>query len=182
MRGHQNLNRLVYFVAVVDAGSFTAAGERVGPPQAVGSQQIAKLESEVGATLLVRTSRSLRPTAAGRAFHTRCAAILRDSETAFGELAQHAQTPVGRLRLTAPFDYGEAVVAPALATFATKYPACQIELELSDHTLDMEGRHIDMAIHVGWLRDSARQARKVGAFRQLLVCGAGLAERVRAMT
>ncbi|EJL27379.1 transcriptional regulator [Caulobacter sp. AP07] len=175
----RNLNRLIYFVTVVDAGSFTAAAERLGLTKAVVSQHIAKLEQEVGATLLLRTSRSLRPTEAGRTFHARCAAILRDSEEAFGELAQAARTPAGMLRLTAPFDYGAAVVAPALAEFVRRYPACEVDLQLSDRTLDMGAARIDMAIHVGWLSDSRLQARRVGSFRQILVCGPAFAQQVR---
>ena len=117
-----NLNRLAYFAAVVDAGSFTAAAGRLGITKAVVSQQVARLEEEVGTTLLVRTTRKVRPTEAGRVFHARCASILREAEDAFGELSQVATTPTGTLRITAPFDYGISRVVPAITQFADKFP------------------------------------------------------------
>ncbi|CAH2407491.1 hypothetical protein MES4922_70004 [Mesorhizobium ventifaucium] len=67
-----NLNRLAYFAAVVDAGSFTRAAERLGITKAVVSQQVARLERDVGTTLLIRTTRRVHPTEAGRTFHARC--------------------------------------------------------------------------------------------------------------
>eukprot|EP01032_Pedospumella_encystans_P006910 gene6910-8286_t len=59
-----NLNRLVYFAAVIDAGSFTKAAEHLGITKAVVSQQVARLEQDVGTTLLMRTTRRLQPTEA----------------------------------------------------------------------------------------------------------------------
>jgi DNA-binding transcriptional LysR family regulator len=130
-----NLNRLAYFAAVVDAGSFTAAAERLGITKAVVSQQVARLEEEVGTTLLTRTTRKVQATEAGRVFHARCANILREAEDAFGELSQAASTPTGTLRITAPFDYGISRVVPAVTQFAKDYPACKVELSLSDPQL-----------------------------------------------
>ena len=85
-----NLNRLTYFAAVVDTGSFTRAAERLGITKAVVSHQVAQLEQDVGASLLVRTTRRVRPTEAGIMFHARCVMILREAEDAFDELAQAA--------------------------------------------------------------------------------------------
>jgi len=59
------LNRLAYFAAVVDAGAFTRAAERLGVTKAVVSQQVARLEEELGVTLLLRTTRKLALTEAG---------------------------------------------------------------------------------------------------------------------
>lgn len=167
-----NLNRLVYFAAVVDAGSFTAAAERLGITKAVVSQQVARLEREVGTTLLIRTTRRVHVTEAGRMFHARCTLVLKDAEDAFDELAQAAAGPTGTLRLTAPNDYGTAVVVPVVAAFSARYAACRVELTLSDQTVDLVSGGIDMAIRVGWLPDSGLQARRIGTFEQLAVCGA----------
>jgi DNA-binding transcriptional LysR family regulator len=169
-----NLNRLAYFAAVVDAGSFTRAAERLGISKAVASQQVARLEEEIGTTLLVRTTRKVYPTEAGRAFHARCAFILRETEDAFGELGQAVSTPTGTLRITAPFDYGISRILPAVIAFARKYPACNIDLSLGDRSIDLLVQGFDMAIRVGWLADSGLQARRIGSFGQLLVCAAEL--------
>src|SRR3954462_3039619 len=109
-----NLNRLAYFAAVVDTGSFTRAAERLGITKAVVSQQVARLEHDLGVTLLVRTTRRVHPTEAGRMFHARCAVILREAGDAFDELAQSAAGPTGTLRIAAPHDYGTSVAVPVV--------------------------------------------------------------------
>lgn len=175
MTRQMNLNRLAYFAAVMEAGSFTAAATRLGVTKAVVSQQVARLEEELGATLLVRTTRRVQLTEVGRAFHARCAVILRASEEAFGDVAQATATPTGTLRITAPLDYGAAVVVPAIAQFAQRYPDCHAMLSLSDKTVDLVAGNIDVAIHAGWLTDSSLVARRLGTFRQLLVCAPSMA-------
>ncbi|MFL6604942.1 MAG: LysR family transcriptional regulator [Steroidobacteraceae bacterium] len=178
MSDAMNLNRLAYFTAVVDAGSFTRAAERLGITKAVVSQQVARLEREIGTTLLIRTTRRVHPTEAGRMFHARCVLILHEAEDAFRELAQGAAEPRGTLRITAPYDYGTSVVVPVVTKFTARYPACRAELILSDQTLDLASGKLDMAIRVGWLKDSGLQARRIGSFRQLLVGGRVLAKSI----
>ena len=174
-----NLKRIAYFAAVVETGSFTAAAERLGITKAVVSQQVARLEAEFRTALLFRTTRRVRPTEAGQAFYHRCALILHEAEDAFGELAEVAGEPSGMLRLTAPLDYGIGVVVPAIAAFMQRYPQCKVDAVLSDQTLDMMARNIELAIRVGWLADSHLQARRIGTFRQLLVAPPQLRARVR---
>jgi DNA-binding transcriptional LysR family regulator len=175
-----NLNRLAYFAAVVDTGSFTRAAERLGITKAVVSQQVAQLEQELRTSLLVRTTRRVHPTEAGRLFHARCVMILREAEDAFDELAQAAAEPTGTLRITAPNDYGIAVVIPVVTAFTARYPACRVEQTLGDQTVDLASGMVDMAIRVGWLADSSLQARKIGSFRQFLVGAPALADRIAA--
>src|SRR3954470_14296006 len=162
MGGLGNLKRLTYFVSVVETGSFTAAAERLGITKAVVSQQVARLEREFRTSLLVRTTRKVQTTEAGRAFYERCAPILRDAESAFDELAEVSAEPSGTLRLTAPFDYGINVVVPAIAAFTQRYPACKVDAVLSDQMVDMASGGIELAIRVGWLADTALQARRIG--------------------
>lgn len=175
-----NLNRLAYFAAVVDTGSFTRAAERLGITKAVVSQQVTQLEQELRTSLLVRTTRRVHPTEAGRMFHARCVMILREAEDAFNELTQAAAEPTGTLRMTAPNDYGIAVVVPVVTAFTERYPGCRVEQTLSDQTMDLTSGKIDMAIRVGWLADSSLQARKIGSFRQLLVGAPAFADRIAA--
>ena len=176
--GIGNLRRLSYFVAVVETGSFTAAAERLGITKAVVSQQVARLESEFRTSLLVRTTRKVQPTETGQAFYHRCAAILQDAEAAFGELAEGSTEPTGTLRLTAPFDYGVGVLVPVIAAFTQRYPSCKVDARLSDEMLDLMSSNIELAIRVGWLAESGLQARKIGAFQQLLVAAPALASKV----
>ncbi|MFH1806435.1 MAG: LysR family transcriptional regulator [Pseudomonadota bacterium] len=173
-----NLNRLAYFAAVVDTGSFTRAAERLGITKAVVSQQVAQLEREIGTTLLVRTTRRVHPTEEGRKFHERCAFILREAEDAFSELAQAVAEPTGTLRITASNDYGIATVVPVVTAYTARYPACRVELTLHDRIADLAAGEIDLAIRVGWLTDSSLQARRIGSFRQVLVAGLAFADRI----
>lgn len=174
-----NLKRLSYFAAVVETGSFTAAAERLGITKAVVSQQVARLEAEFRATLLVRTTRKVSPTAAGQAFYRRCELILHEANDAFDELADSSDEPSGTLRLTAPFDYGIGVVVPAIAQFTRRYPACKVDAVLSDRSLDVTSANIELAIRVGWLQEAQVQARKVGSFRQVLVAPPAMAKAVQ---
>jgi DNA-binding transcriptional LysR family regulator len=175
-----NLNRLAYFAAVVDTGSFTRAAERLGITKAVVSQQVAQLERDLRTSLLVRSTRRVHPTEAGRIFHARCVTILREAEDAFDELAQAAAEPTGTLRITAPNDYGTAMVVPVITAFTARYPACRVEQTLSDQTMDLSSGKIDIAIRVGWLADSSLQARQISSFRQVLVGASAFANRIAA--
>lgn len=86
------------------------------------------------------------------------------------------------MRITAPNDYGTAIVAPVAAAFTARYPACRVKLTLGDEALDLVSSRIDMAIRVGWLVDSSLQARKIGSFRQLLVGAPACADAIAALS
>src|SRR3954469_9836999 len=173
-RSSMNLNRLAYFAAVVDAGSFTGAATSLGITKAVVSQQVAKLEEEVGATLLLRTTRSVKATEAGRSLYARCAVILREFAEAFDDVAQGAAAPEGRLCIAAPFDYGSAVIVPVATELMRRYPRIEVVLNLSDRTTSPQEN--DLALRVGWLKTSSDQARRIGNFEQWLVGAPDLSE------
>ncbi|MCK1709162.1 MULTISPECIES: LysR family transcriptional regulator [unclassified Bradyrhizobium] len=172
-----NLNRLAYFAAVVDAGSFTRAADRLGITKTVVSQQVARLERELKTGLLVRTTRRVEPTEAGRLLHARCVMILHEAEAAVAELAQTNAEPIGLLRIAAPNDYGSYRLAPLAAAFSKRFPACRVDLMLADTKIDLIANQIDLSIRVGWLEDSNLQAKRIGSFRQLLVAAPGLVKK-----
>lgn len=176
-----NLNRLAYFVAVVEAGSFTAAADRLGVSKAVVSQQVARLEQDFRCTLLVRSTRSVRTTDDGQAFYQRASRILKEADTAFDELAESAGTPSGTLRVTAPLDYGLAALVPAATLFSQRFPDCQVDISFSDQIQDLLAGNVDMGIRVGWLTEQQQhlQARRIGRFQQWLVAPASWASRVQ---
>ncbi len=131
-----NLNRLAIFVAVVEAGSLTAAAERLGLAKTMVSAHVQRLEAEIGASLVVRTTRRLNVTEAGRAFYDACRDILRATETALAAVAGDAGPLRGTLRVSAPVDYGALVVAPALVALRDAHPALEIELQCDDRVVD----------------------------------------------
>ncbi|PXV61785.1 DNA-binding transcriptional regulator, LysR family [Dyella jiangningensis] len=164
-----NLNRLSVFVALVRAGSFTAAAEVLGMTKAMVSQHIARLESELGVSLLSRSTRRMTLTEAGTTFHAACVRILADAEDAIEQVGRGQEKPSGTLRLTATTDYGPAAVAPALAEFLRTHPDMQADLVLTDHMSDLIAERFDMAIRMGWLRDSNLRSARLSSFRQLMV-------------
>ena len=176
MAASLNLNRLAYFSAVADAGSFTRAAGQLGMTKAVVSQQVSRLEQELGVTLLTRTTRKVSLTEAGRTLHARCAVIMRESAAAFDELAEGSAEPKGTLRVAASFDYGSSVVAAVAADFTRHFPRCAVELSLSDRLVDLQA--VDLTIRIGQLPDSTHQVRRIGTMEQLLVGGAALAAQV----
>ncbi len=175
-----NLNRFAYFAAVVDTGSFTKAADRLGITKAVVSQQVARLEAELKTSLLVRTTRRVEPTEAGRRLHARCVMILREAEDAVEELAEANAEPTGLLRIAAPNDYGTSTIAPLAAKFAARHSGCAVDLVLSDARADLIAGQFDLSIRVGWLDDSSLQARRIGSFRQLLVASPAFAASIDA--
>jgi DNA-binding transcriptional LysR family regulator len=164
-----NLNRLAVFVALVHAGSFTAAAEQLGLTKAMVSQHLARLEQELGTTLLLRSTRRMSLTEAGTVFHADCARLLADAEAAIARVGGNRDTPSGTLRLTTSTDCGMAVVAPALASFCQVHPQVQVDLVIGDRFNDLIAERFDLAIRVGWLRDSSLHATRLGSFRQMVV-------------
>jgi DNA-binding transcriptional LysR family regulator len=170
-----NLNRLAYFTTVMETGSFTAAADRLGVAKAVVSHQIGKLEEELGATLLQRTTRRVTPTEEGRLFYDRAMIILREAEAAYGEISRGGVEPSGTLRLTAPLDYGTKMVAPVMAAYLRTYPHMRVDAIFDDAVSNLVDEQIDLGIRVGWLTDSSNQARRLGTIRQTVVASPGFA-------
>ncbi len=162
------LQRLALFAAVFETGGFTAAARRLGVVKALVSQQIGRLEAELGTTLFLRTTRRVVPTDAGQRLYEECAPLLTALEDSLARASGEA-TPSGLLRITASADYAASVLAPLLTLFGTRHPQLQIEVVASDQVLDLVGERIDLAIRAGFLRDSSLHALKLGSFEQGVV-------------
>ncbi|QGZ39135.1 DNA-binding transcriptional LysR family regulator [Pseudoduganella flava] len=176
--GQIDLNDLVVFAAVVEAGGFAKAAARLGVAPAKVSVEVARLETRLGATLFTRTTRRVVPTEAGQALHDACAPLLLQLRAAVDNV--HASTAVltGSLRITAPADFAAQSLAPALARFAALHPALALDLRAGDAIADLVAEGIDVAIRMGWLRDSSLRAVKLGSFDQYLVAAPAYLERV----
>jgi DNA-binding transcriptional LysR family regulator len=143
------------FVHVVEAGSFTLAAERMHLTRSAIGKVIAKLEARLGTRLLHRTTRSQTLTEAGRAYYDRCVRALAELEAAEAELERGHGEPRGRLRVSVPLAFGHQCVAPILFRLASRYPELQIDISFTDRTVDLVEEHIDLAVRIGELRDSA---------------------------
>ncbi|HEF4778349.1 TPA: LysR family transcriptional regulator [Burkholderia multivorans] len=172
-----NLNRLAVFVAVVEAGSLTAAAERLGLAKTVVSTHMQRLESEVGANLLVRTTRRLSVTDAGRAFYDACRDIVQAAETALDAVSSDAGPLRGTLRVSVPVDYGAQVVAPAVVALRDAHPSLDVELIANDRVVDLVAENLDVAVRIGRLADSNYRAVQLGTYEKWLVASPAFVAR-----
>lgn len=164
-----NLNRMIYFIAVVEEGSMTAAAERLRISKAVVSKQILHLEDELGTALLVRNTRNLSPTEAGERFYEHSKAAVEQANAAFRMARDGNDTPRGNLRITASLDYGTLHLAPVVAAYVQRYPEVTVDLHLDDGKIDLVGKRFDLSFRTGWLEDSSNLVQKVGRFEEWVV-------------
>ncbi|QIZ75736.1 LysR substrate-binding domain-containing protein [Ferrimonas lipolytica] len=159
------------FIAVVETGSFTAAGKRLGISTAQVSRQINSLETRLALKLFYRTTRRVTVTETGQLYYQQCKPLIEGLEEAELVISNLQATPRGKLKLTAPVTYGERAIAPAINRFCLQYPELEVELQLSNRKLDLVDENFDLAIRLGQLADSSMMAKKLHSRRQY-VCAA----------
>ncbi|WP_414829316.1 LysR substrate-binding domain-containing protein [Alteromonas sp. H39] len=169
MQSHHPWQGVAEFVAVVEAGSFTAAAGRLNISNAQVSRQVSQLEQRLGIQLLHRTTRRVRVSEAGARYYQQCRQLIDGFEASEHDLTQQQSTPRGKLRLTAPITFGERVLMPLLITFQQRYPQLHLDIELSNARLDLVDAGLDMAIRLGRLEDSRLRHRKL-ASRNVYTC------------
>ncbi|MBX5021887.1 LysR family transcriptional regulator [Rhizobium lentis] len=163
-----DLNDIVVFARVVEAGSFTAAARLLAMPKTTVSRRIAALEREVGVRLLQRTTRSLRLTDAGRLYYEESSQALQALEQANLRLAEVRAEPAGTIRISAPVGFGGHFLSAAISDFLAIYPKTKVELRLTDDRLNLIENGIDLAFRTGILEDSTLIARKLGSTYRIL--------------
>ncbi|MCX5515802.1 LysR family transcriptional regulator [Kaistia algarum] len=161
-------DQMSVLVAVVDGGSFSAAGRALGMPLATVSRKVADLEANLGTRLLSRTTRQLALTEAGRTYVAACRQILERVEEAERVAAGEYAVPRGELVISAPIVFGRLHVLPVVSAFLAAYPEIRIRLALSDRVVDLVDDHVDIALRIGALGDSRLVARTVGIIRPVL--------------
>jgi DNA-binding transcriptional LysR family regulator len=139
---------MICFARVVEAGSFTAAADKLGLSKSVVSARVAQLEDRVGSRLLNRTTRKLSLTADGMAFYERCARLVSAADDATADVDGPSEVPRGALRVLAPAAFAQEYLAPPLATYVERHPQVRVELTLSDKLVDLADDGIDLAIRI----------------------------------
>lgn len=158
-----DLNEIAIFVKVVEAGSFAKASSQLDMPKSTVSTKVSALEKRLGVTLIRRTTRKLFVTDAGLAYHKQCLQALNQLTLADEQVTQTQSTPQGLLRITAPVELGGALLPSVIEQFQKLYPEVQLEIILSDRTVDLVADGIDLAIRAGDLKDSTLIAKKIGS-------------------
>lgn len=165
------------FVQVVESGNLTRAAQALQVATSAVSRRIKDLEDRLGTQLLQRTTRQMRLTASGEAFHARALDILHALEEAEAEAGESARTLSGPLRIAAPLSFGHSHLAPLLIEFACNNPGVRLDIDLSDRFVDLVAEGHDLAVRIGRLKDSSLIARTLAEVQTVLVASPAFWER-----
>lgn len=155
-------------VSVVEAGSISAAAERLNLAKSAVSRRLAELEARLGVSLIHRTTRRLNLTDSGRAYYARCVAILADVEEAESAVSQAHGALRGTLKVALPLAFGLLHLALLIQAFMTEHPDVRFELDFNDRQIDLMQEGFDLAIRIATLADSSLIARRLAPIRHVV--------------
>ncbi|MGJ4858971.1 LysR family transcriptional regulator [Labrys sp. La1] len=161
------LGTLGIFIQVAEAGSFVAAGQRLGLSGSAIGKAIARLEEEMGVRLFHRSTRSMALTEEGSFFLDTCRRIQSDFEAAQAQLSRAQATPRGQLRVSLPL--AGMLLMPTIAAFMAEYPEINLDLDFTDRLVDVIEEGFDAVIRTGEVRDTRLMSRKLGTFKHRIV-------------
>lgn len=156
------------FVAVVDAGSFVGAAERLQISKAVVSRLVAELEEYLGVRLLHRTTRKLSLTPEGDTFVGRCRSVLLELQEAEDDVSHRSAQARGLLRINVPVSYGLSHLSTLWPGFMQKHPEVILDVTLSDRVVDLVEEGFDLAVRIGKLESSSLVSRRLSETRMIL--------------
>lgn len=178
-----DLNDMMVFLAVVEAGSFTLAADRLGMPKANVSRKVSRLEAQLQVTLLERSTRSQHLTEAGTRYVEHCKHIHDELDLATASISKILHSYQGDLKIGASISTGQQILRPALAQFMHQYPELNVQLNLINRRVDLIAEGFDVLIRVGELNDSLLIAKKLGTVsRKLFVSPEYLAKHGKPAT
>lgn len=158
-----DLNGVLVFVRVIQAGSFSRAARQLEMPLSTVSAKVAALEKNLGTSLIQRTTRRLRLTKAGEVYFNHAVRAVAELQTA-ESLTQEAKAGVqGLVRLTAPVEIGMSSLADCLSLFLAKHPDVEVDLLLTDRVVDLVAEGVDLALRMGDLKDSSLISKRIGS-------------------
>ncbi|MCO5730935.1 LysR family transcriptional regulator [Rhizobium sp. SSA_523] len=175
----QDINRsgeMEVFIAVVEAGSFSAAARRLAMTPSAVSKLVARLERRLDARLVSRSTRQIRLTPEGRDFFERASAIIASIEDA-ERAAGAAVKAVGRIRLNSSSVYCTHVLNPLLPDFLSLYPGVTLDIAQTDQVIDLVADHTDVAIRAGPMKSSSLLARKLGETEMVVAASPAYLQR-----
>ena len=163
------LAALEMFVRVVDTGSFSAVARNQEIGQPAVSKAVVQLEEWLGVSLLMRSTRSLVPTEAGRIFYEHAKRTIEEAHEAVLAARGSACGLSGKLRVSTSVCFGRLHVIPNLSSFLAEHPDLDIELVLDDRHLDLVNEGIDVSLRMGAMPDSNMTARRIAEGRRIVV-------------
>jgi len=164
-----DLNDWLMFVQIVETGGLSAASRVLGVPKSTLSRRLSRLEKDFDSQLVIRRGRTFELTEAGRLFYKEARLLTEQVANSRERLAEGTQQEGGTLRMAAPKTPGGYFLGTWLAEFLHLHPNIRIELDLSDHMVNLFEQGYDLALRVGPLSDSSLIARKLGTSGRILV-------------
>lgn len=165
------------FVRVVRRASLSGAAQELGLTGAAVSKRLAALERRLGVRLIQRTTRRLSVTAEGERYMAEGAGLLAALDELEHGMRGNNAVPAGLLRVNATFGFGRRAIADALASFARRHPALEVQLHLSDRPVNLVEEGFDLGIRIGELADASLGARKLLDNRRILCAAPAYLER-----
>ena len=159
---------MMILLEAVETGSLSAAGRRLNIPLATVSRRVSELEDHLKNQLLIRGSRKLVLTDAGRDYVASCRRILEDISEAERTAAGEYRAPQGALVISAPVSLGRTHILPILVSFLSAYPDIKMQLSQTDRAVNLLEENVDLAVRLGSLPDSSHVATRVGLVRRVL--------------
>ncbi len=165
------------FVRVVEAGTFTRAADSLSLPKATVTKHVQALEERLRVKLLNRTTRRVTVTPDGAAYYDRTVRLLTDLDDIEASMTNARANPRGRLRIDVGTSVAQLLIIPQLAEFHARYPDIQVDLGVSDRTVDLIGDNVDCVIRGGELSDQSLVARRIGNLEFITVAAPAYLER-----
>lgn len=162
------ISELEFFSIIIKQGSLSAAARELGVTPPSVSKRLAQLEERLGVPLLNRTTRRLSLTNEGEIFLSNATRILAEIEDMERLVTGGRAAPKGLLRINAPLGFGRTYITPIVSRFVKRYPDIQVQLQLTDHPLNLVDHAFDIGIRFGELPDSRLIARRIAPNRRLL--------------
>ncbi|ACY18305.1 LysR family transcriptional regulator [Haliangium ochraceum] len=157
------------FLRIVEAGSLKAAAEQLGTDPSSISRRLAALEARLGQRLLRRSTQGSRPTEAGERYYQGLVDIIAQQDALEAAVGRLRDEPQGRLRVTAPPEFGVRFVVPVLEQLVRAHAELSVELSLGTGFSNLAEQGLDVAVRIGTLPDSSLRARRLGSVPRLLV-------------
>ena len=156
------------FSQVVEAGSITAAADRLGLSKSSVSTRISALEAALGVRLLSRSKTGVSLTEPGRRMSAHATHLLTQVDAALEDVRAEESSPAGVLRISMPAGIADPILIPVLGRFLQRYPKIRLDVQATDSLLEIRQSGIDVALRFGWVRDGDFVARKICQFREVI--------------
>jgi DNA-binding transcriptional LysR family regulator len=159
------IDAMALFVAAIDTGSLSAAARERGLSLSSVSRHLTMLEERIGTRLVIRSTRMLALTEAGRAYYEKAKRLIMEIDDLESALTAASEIPVGKLSVTGLTLFGRVFMLPILAKFLAQHPQITLDVTLLDRPVNLVEEGIDLAIHIGEMEDSSLVVRKLGSLR-----------------